>query len=204
HSIDNGWKHDLTYKKIVLKRKHIGSILYFCNNFVFSESISNKIIENFLFIQEMGPTFIFRNNTRDKFIDILRFIRFDKKTIVKHVIKYENISIDKQLFPIKARCPYIKTKYIINGFLYLVYHLEKKDTKTILVESIRANKIELVKLTKGCKITLSSSLRYKSGNCILIIYQSKPKTTVLLLITKHTFVKVKNDYKRVPETIRLS
>ncbi|EFN78331.1 hypothetical protein EAI_07513, partial [Harpegnathos saltator] len=48
---------------------------------------------------------------------------------------------------------------------------------------------------------LYSSLHYKSGNCILTIYQSKPKVKVLLLSTKHTSV-ILCDRKSIPETIK--
>ena len=42
---------------------------------------------------------------------------------------------------------------------------------------------------------------YKSENCTLTVYKSKPKIKVLLLNTKHTGVRIEDNYKRVPETI---
>ena len=50
-------------------------------------------------------------------------------------------------------------------------------------------------------MTLFSSNLYKSENCILTEYKSKPKAKVLLLSTKHTGVRIEDNYKRVPETI---
>ena len=51
------------------------------------------------------------------------------------------------------------------------------------------------------KMTLFSSNLYKSENCTLTVYKSKPKVKVLLLSTKHTGVRIEDSYKRVPETI---
>ena len=50
-------------------------------------------------------------------------------------------------------------------------------------------------------MTLFSSNLYKSENCTLTVYKSKPKVKVLLLSTKHTGVRIEDSYKRVPETI---
>ena len=51
------------------------------------------------------------------------------------------------------------------------------------------------------KITLFSSNLYKSENCTLTVYKSKPNVKVLLLSTKHTGIQVEDNYKRVLETI---
>ena len=48
---------------------------------------------------------------------------------------------------------------------------------------------------------LFSSNLYKSENCTLTVYKSKPKVKVLLLSTKHTGVQIEDNYKRVPETL---
>ena len=50
-------------------------------------------------------------------------------------------------------------------------------------------------------MTLFSSNLYKSENCTLTVYKSKPKVKVLLLSTKHTGVRIEDNYKRVPETL---
>ena len=54
---------------------------------------------------------------------------------------------------------------------------------------------------KKDKMTLFSSNLYKSENCTLTVYKSKPKVKVLLLSTKHTGVRIEDNYKRVLETI---
>ena len=50
-------------------------------------------------------------------------------------------------------------------------------------------------------MTLFSSNLYKSENCTLTVYKSKSKVKVLLLSTKHTGVRIEDNYKRVPETL---
>ena len=50
-------------------------------------------------------------------------------------------------------------------------------------------------------MTLFSSNLYKSENCTLTVYKSKPEIKVPLLSTKHTGVRIEDNYKRVPETI---
>ena len=54
---------------------------------------------------------------------------------------------------------------------------------------------------KKDKMTLFSSNLYKSENCTLPVYKSKPKVKVLLLSIKHTGVRIEDNYKRVQETI---
>ena len=52
----------------------------------------------------------------------------------------------------------------------------------------------------GVMILFSSDL-YKSENCTLTVYKSKPNVKVLRLSTNHTGVRIGDNYKRVPETI---
>ena len=68
--------------------------------------------------------------------------------------------------------------------------------KTTLVGTIRSNKRELPKLAKKekDKMTLFSSHLYKSENCTLTVYKSKPNVKVLLLSTKYTGVQVEDNY----------
>ncbi|XP_026475643.1 uncharacterized protein LOC113389687 [Ctenocephalides felis] len=42
---------------------------------------------------------------------------------------------------------------------------------------------------------------FTTDNCTLTIYKSKPTNKVLLLSSKHKFVKVENNDKRLPETV---
>lgn len=47
-----------------------------------------------------------------------------------------------------------------------------------------------------------STLLYKTNNCILTIYKSKPKKRVAILSTKHKFVKIdKSNKKLLPESV---
>ncbi|CAK9834249.1 hypothetical protein ANTRET_LOCUS10801 [Anthophora retusa] len=50
-------------------------------------------------------------------------------------------------------------------------------------------------------MTLFSSNLYKSENCTLTVYKSKPKVKVLLLSTKHRNIQIEDNCKRVPETV---
>ncbi|XP_024224668.1 uncharacterized protein LOC112213134 [Bombus impatiens] len=54
---------------------------------------------------------------------------------------------------------------------------------------------------KKDKMTLFSSNLYKSENCTLTVYKSKPNAKVLLLSTKNTDIQVEDNYKGDPETI---
>lgn len=118
---------------------------------------------SYLWSKKWGPPFFRNTMSRDKFTEILRFIRFDKKNqrserlqtdkfaLISEVWRkfisnsqacykpHENISIDEQLFPTKARCRFtqympnkphkfgikfwlavdVELKYIVNGFPYL-------------------------------------------------------------------------------------
>lgn len=67
----------------------------------------------------------------------------------------------------------------------------------------RAKQIKLPKSVKAYKdkMTLYSSLHYKSGDFILPIYQSKSNVNVLLLSTNHTSV-ILCGCKSIPEKIR--
>ena len=51
------------------------------------------------------------------------------------------------------------------------------------------------------KIPSFASNLYKSENCTLTVYKSKPNVKVLLLSTKHRGIQVEDNYKHVPETI---
>ena len=46
-----------------------------------------------------------------------------------------------------------------------------------------------------------SSVIYKSQNCTLAVYKSKPKKKVLLLSTRHKHVKINSNTKKTPESI---
>lgn len=74
---------------------------------------------------------------------------------------------------------------------------------TSLVGTIRASRRELPALDKMTKdnLKLFSTITYKSNDCTLTIYKSKPRKNVMILSTKHKSVKTKNNRKKTPETI---
>ena len=77
----------------------------------------------------------------------------------------------------------------------------------IFYECITGDKIssrrELPKLAKIAKDKMEcfSTIVYKSNNCTLTIYKTKPNKKVIILSTKHKNVKINNDRKRIPETV---
>lgn len=241
---------------------------------------------SYLWSKKWGPSFFRDTMTRDRFMQILRFIRFDKRTERSERLQtdkfaliselwnrfisnsqacykpHQNITVDEQLFPTKARCRFtqympnkphkfgikfwlavdVESKYILNGFPYLgkddtrcsnslgqfvvlklvepYLHrgrnittdnfftsipLAKKllEQKTTLIGTIRSNKRELPKPAKETKdkMPLFSSNLYKSEDCTLTVYKSKPKIKVLLLSTKHRNIQIEDNRKHVPETI---
>ena len=77
------------------------------------------------------------------------------------------------------------------------------SNRTTLVGTIRANKRELPKPAKQKKDNMArfSTHLYKSNNCTLTIYKSKPNKKFLVLSSKHKFVKIEKTGKYIPETI---
>ena len=91
---------------------------------------------SYLWSKKWGPAFFSQTMSRDKFLEILRFIRFDKKNERSERLKTDkfalisktwnkfiqnsqacykptaNITVDEQLFPTKARCRF--TQYMPN------------------------------------------------------------------------------------------
>ncbi|KAJ8868645.1 hypothetical protein PR048_030184 [Dryococelus australis] len=99
-----------------------------------------------LWSREWGPIFYTNTMSRNRFTEIMRFLRFDEKSTCssrkqddKFRFGKNDITIDEQLFPSKCRCPFTqytpnqpdkfgvkywlavdsKNQYILNGFLYL-------------------------------------------------------------------------------------
>ncbi|XP_014487368.1 PREDICTED: piggyBac transposable element-derived protein 3-like, partial [Dinoponera quadriceps] len=75
--------------------------------------------------------------------------------------------------------------------------------KTTLVGTIRANRKELPEIAKAKKdkMTRFSTKLYKSENCTLTIYKSKPNKKVLLLSSKHKNMIIEKNTKLLPETV---
>jgi hypothetical protein len=78
--------------------------------------------------------------------------------------------------------------------------------KTTLVGTIRGNKRELPKAAKQTKDNMPrfSTLLYKSENCVLTIYKSKPNERVAVLSSKHKFVKIDKSNKKNVTVIMLN
>lgn len=118
---------------------------------------------SYLWSEKWGPDFFSKTMSRNKFTEILRFIRFDKKNERSQRLRTdkfamisevwnrfiansqncykpgENLTVDEQLFPTKARCKFtqympnkpdkfgikfwlasdVNSKYLVNGFPYL-------------------------------------------------------------------------------------
>lgn len=90
-----------------------------------------------------------------------------------------------------------------NFFTSLSLATKLLSKRTTLVGTIRSNKRELPKTARQKKdnVPRFSSQIYKSHNCTLTIYKSKPKKKVLLLSSKHKFVKIEKTNKCLPESI---
>ena len=75
--------------------------------------------------------------------------------------------------------------------------------QTTLVGTVRSSRRELSKLAKIAKDKMEcfSTIVYKSNNCTLTIYKTKPSKKVIILCTKYKYVKINNDRKRKPETV---
>ncbi|XP_043678207.1 uncharacterized protein LOC122633851 [Vespula pensylvanica] len=75
--------------------------------------------------------------------------------------------------------------------------------RTILFGTIRNNKRELSQLAKSAKDELEhfATVLYKTNNCTLTIYKSKPAKKVTILSSKHKRIKINNDRKRIPATV---
>ncbi|KAF7401044.1 hypothetical protein HZH66_006228 [Vespula vulgaris] len=67
----------------------------------------------------------------------------------------------------------------------------------------RSNRRKFPKLAKSTKDKMEhfSTVLYKSNNCTLIIYKSKPTKKVTILSWKHKSIKINNDRKRITETV---
>lgn len=145
-----------------------------------------------------GPNFFCETMSRDKFNQIKRFIRFDLKStrrdrqksdkfaavsevwnkfVSNCIMCYKpgaNITIDEQLFPTKARCPFtqymsnkpdkfgikfwiaadVETKYMLNGFPYLGKD-DSRPTDMLLSEHIVIKLMEPF-LKKGRNVTVDN------------------------------------------------
>ena len=107
---------------------------------------------------------------------------------------------------LKLMEPYIgcgRTMTTDNFFTSLSLARKLITKRTSLVGTIRQNKRELPKLAKSKKNNMPrfSTIVYKTENCTLTIYKSKPNKKVLLLSSKHKSVKIEKDSKRLPETV---
>ncbi|XP_055388036.1 piggyBac transposable element-derived protein 4-like, partial [Condylostylus longicornis] len=225
------------------------------------ESKNMKI--SYLWSKKWGPPFFKSTMSRNRFTEILRFIRFDKKNerssrlqVDKFALVSEtwnafmnnsqncykpgsSLTIDEQLFPTKARCRFTQympnkpskfgikfwlvtdaeNRYVLNGFPYLgkdnlrisstplheyvVLKLVEPYLGCGRIGTLRSNKKELPQIAKVKKDNMAryETILLKSDNIVLTIYKSKPAKKVLVLSSKHTNVKIAENYKLLPETV---
>ncbi|XP_046401593.1 uncharacterized protein LOC124167654 [Ischnura elegans] len=169
--------------------------------------------------------------SRDRFQEILRFLRFDIKStrpsrlatdkfaLISEVwsnfiensqacyIPGPYVTIDEQLFPTKARCPFLQfmsskpdkygqifwlavdkdKKYIINAFPYLgkddsrpndMQTLRSKNTS--VVGTINRSRREIPSEIKTCRMQLHETRVLKKDNVTLTVYQGKKNKNVLI------------------------
>ena len=90
-----------------------------------------------------------------------------------------------------------------NKHIKLKKHTKLLTKQITLVGTVRSSKRELPKVAKIAKDKMEcfSTIVYKSNNCTLTIYKTKPSKKVIILSTKHKYVKINNDRKRIPETV---
>ncbi|XP_035735020.1 uncharacterized protein LOC118447313 [Vespa mandarinia] len=86
-----------------------------------------------------------------------------------------------------------------NFFISMSLAIKLLTKKITLVGTIRGNKRELLKAAKQMKDNMPrfSTLLYKSENCVLTIYKSKPNKRVAVLSSKHKFVKIDKSNKNM-------
>lgn len=137
--------------------------------------IARNLPLDHLWSKTWGPPFFHETMPRARFKEIMRFLRFDIKTTRSQRLKTDkfalvsevwnrfiansilcfkpgqNVTVDEQLFPTKARCPFTqymankpdkfgikfwlaadsKTKYLVNGFPYLGKDDQRPTTETL-------------------------------------------------------------------------
>ena len=233
-----------------------------------------------------GIKFFSDTMSRNRYKQLLRFIRFDIRSTrserlatdkfalfstiwnrfiencKSNYVPNANITIDEQLFPTKARCPFTQymankpdkfgvkfwlavdasSKYLLNGFPYLgkdarrpsnqpiseyivlqlmdpylgkgrnvttdnfftsvklAEKLEKK--KTSIVGTMNRIRREIPQEIKTMKAPLHSTKILRNNNMTLTVYQGKTNKNVLLLSTVHRTVKISEEGKKLPESVK--
>lgn len=143
--------------------------------------ISKGISINDLWSKTWGLNFFHQTMARDRFKEIMRYLRFDLKetrserlrtdqfalvseiwnTFIENCLLCykpgENITVDEQLFPSKARCPFtqympqkpdkfgikfwlatdVRSKYLLNGFPYLGKNENRPIDETVGEHAVR-------------------------------------------------------------------
>ncbi|KAJ6642417.1 PiggyBac transposable element-derived protein 4, partial [Pseudolycoriella hygida] len=117
--------------------------------------LKNMSVVN-IFSRKYGSQIIRSTMSRDKFKTIMKFLRFDDKETRKERLSSDkfalmrNITVDEQLFPTKARCPFtqfmkdkpdkfgikfylavdVDSKYVLNGFAYTGSNEKQENGQT--------------------------------------------------------------------------
>ncbi|KAI4794052.1 hypothetical protein KUCAC02_032318, partial [Chaenocephalus aceratus] len=179
--------------------------------------------------EQWGNAFFKATLSRNRFREIMRYLRFDKKETRR---PGSDITVDEQLFPTNSRCPFtqympnkpdtcgikfwlaadVDSKYMLNGFPYLGTDASNTTArrergaeaallaKNSLVGTIKRNKRELPPSVQG-RSELFSTKVLKSDKMVLSVYQCMPRRNVTILSTQHQHVAISTERKKKPETV---
>ncbi|KAJ4929972.1 hypothetical protein JOQ06_018988 [Pogonophryne albipinna] len=159
--------------------------------------------------EQWGNAFFNATLSRNRFREIMRYLRFDKKETRRCRLTTDKFTHVR------------KVKYMLNGFPYLGKDASRPATQrlgenvvlrlvepfvallaknTSLVGTIKRNKRELPPSVQG-KSELFSTKVLKSDKMVLSVYQCKPRRNVTILSTQHQHVAISTEKKKKPETV---
>uniref|UniRef100_A0A0C9QUB7 MJ0687 protein n=1 Tax=Fopius arisanus TaxID=64838 RepID=A0A0C9QUB7_9HYME len=89
--------------------------------------------------------------------------------------------------------------HTLSSFMSIALATKLLGKKTTLVGTVRGNKRELPKAAKQSKDNMPSFsiLLYRSENCVLTIYKSKPNKKLAVLSSKHKFIKIDRSNRKM-------
>ncbi|KAJ4945510.1 hypothetical protein JOQ06_023194 [Pogonophryne albipinna] len=169
--------------------------------------------------EQWGNAFFNATLSRNRFREIMRYLRFDKKETRRC-----RLTTDKFTHVRKVWDRFVENsiaKYMLNGFPYLGKDASRPATQrlgenvvlrlvepfvallaqnTSLVGTIKRNKRELPPSVQG-RSELFSTKVLKSDKMVLSVYQCKPRRNVTILSTQHQHVAISTEKKKKPETV---